>query len=83
MANENQGDNRPINPVGLYTHKESGATEIAVDPVQGDAFVRLGFVYSGPANAAPVDAPAEPEVEPEVVEEDSTPGSISNPLPPA
>lgn len=38
---------RPANPAGVYVHKESGAELEAITPIQGDAFVRLGYELKG------------------------------------
>lgn len=47
MANETQGDKRPVYQPGIYEHKESGTSIEALSPVQADALVRQGFVYVG------------------------------------
>lgn len=49
MATAETNSNGVKNPVGVYRHDESGAELIAVTPIQGDAFVRLGYKYVGPA----------------------------------
>lgn len=47
MANETQGDKRPVYPPGFYEHKDSGTSIEALSTVQADALVRQGFVYFG------------------------------------
>lgn len=48
MANELNGEkDKPANPAGTYTHKESGEKLHVTDPIQGDAVVRLGFERTG------------------------------------
>jgi len=69
---EINGDGREENKPGLYLHKESGKELFAQNPQQGDAFVRLGYVwqrgleesdfYVPQAPASPVDA-ARAEIE--------------------
>lgn len=47
MAQENNGDSRATNKIGVYTHKESGEKLQITDPIQGDAAVRIGFTRTG------------------------------------
>ena len=52
QAAEKSGDGRVLNRPGVYTDKLSGATLITSEGnegvIQADAFVRVGYEYSGP-----------------------------------
>lgn len=48
---------RAANPAGVYIHKESGATLEALTPIQGDAFVRLGYVLATDEDLADEEKP--------------------------
>jgi len=59
---------RPANPAGLYIHKESGNTLEATTSIQGDAFVRLGFVLATDEDVAePAEKPLNKQTKSELL----------------